>query len=123
MATPARRIARPALSGLLVGLSVGTWASEPFAALAFWTATAQSSSNWLVLWPFLGVAAALFAAVCAYRLRHTAILGVAIGGALLHVMQFYYMLGVPLVVKSYIMVALGIGALVGGRRLQRMSGP
>ncbi len=115
MATSARRVARPALTGLLLGLSVGTWASEPFAALPFTTPPTEIPENWLVLWPLLGALAALFAAGSAFRLRHRAMIGGAIGGALLHVVHFYYLLGVSLVVKSYIMLALGAMFLVGAR--------
>ena len=122
MATDARRVARPALTGLLLALSVGTWASEPFAALPVGVAPAERATSWLALWPLLGMAAALFAGVCAYRLRHNAVLGVAIGGALLHVIQFYYMLGVTLVVKSYIMLAVGAALLVAGRGLGEGTG-
>lgn len=119
MTTRARRIARPALTGLLSALAVGTWTSEPFAALSFWTPPTEVAENWLAIWPLLGVAAALFAAASAYRLRHRAMIGVAIAGALLHVVQFYYLLGVPLVTKSYIMVAIGAVALLAARRLGR----
>lgn len=118
MASTARRIARPALTGLLLALCFGTWTSEPFAALTIWTTSVEMPTNWLVLWPLLGVAAALFAAVCAMRLRHRALLGFAIAGALLHLVQFYYLLGVPLVVKSYIMLGLGAALLLAARRLR-----
>lgn len=119
MATDARRIARPALTGLLLALSLGTWTSEPFAALTFWTPPGQRSTSWLALWPLLGVAAALFAAVYAYRLRHRAMIGAAITGALLHVVQFYYLLGVRLVTKSYIMLAVGALLLLAAGRARR----
>ena len=118
MASGRRRIARPALTGVLVALSVGTWASQPFAALQFWTPPGEVPVNWLVLWPLLGVATALFAAACAFRVRHRPMLGLAIAGALIHVMQFYYLLGVRLVVKSYIMVGVGIVLLLTARRLR-----
>lgn len=118
MATPSRRVARPALTGLMLALSVGTWASEPFAALPWVTPPSEVPVNWLTLWPLLGVAAALFAGVCAFRLRHRAMIGVAIAGALLHLIQFYYLLGVSLVVKSYIMVALGVALLLTARALR-----
>lgn len=119
MATKTRRIARPALTGLLLGLSVGTWTSEPFAALTFWAPPSEVPVNWLALWPLLGVAAALFAAVSAFRLRHRAMLGVAIAGALLHLVQFYYLLGVTLVTKSYIMLAVGVALLLAARGMRR----
>jgi hypothetical protein len=118
MASGLRAIARPALTGLLVALSLGTWGSEPFATLTFWAPSGGVPRNWLALWPFLGIGAALFAAVCAYRLRHTAMLGVAIAGALTHVVQFYYLLGVTLVMKSWIMIAMGVVLLLGARRLR-----
>jgi hypothetical protein len=118
MAAGTRRIARPALTGLMLALSVGTWASEPFAVLPRWTPPGEVLVNWLALWPLLGVAAALFAGVCAFRLRHRAMIGVAIAGALLYVVQFYYLLGVSLVVKSYIMLAVGVGLLLAARAMR-----
>ncbi|MBT8488131.1 MAG: DUF4401 domain-containing protein [Gemmatimonadetes bacterium] len=116
MATKANRIARPAITGLLVALSIGTWTSEPFAALSFWVPT-EVATSWLSLWPLLGVAAALFAALSAYRLQSRALIGVAIAGALLHVVHFYYLLGVRLVVKSYIMLAVGVLLVLAARHM------
>ena len=118
MASGAHRLARPVLTGLLVALALGTWTSEPFAALTFWTPSTDMPVNWLVLWPLLGVAAALFAGLCAFRVRHHAMLGVAIAGALLHLVQFYYLLGVPLVVKAYVMVGVGVVLLLAARALR-----
>ncbi len=118
MATDARRVARPALTGLMLALSVGTWASEPFAALPFWTPPAEIPVNWLVIWPLLAVVAALFSGLCAFRLRHRAMIGVAIAGALVHLVQFYYLLGVSLVMKSYVMLVLGAVLLVTARVLR-----
>ena len=123
MATDARRVARPALTGLLVALAVGTWTSEPFAALPFRAPPVDVPVNWLTLWPALGVAAALFAVVCAFRLRHRALVGVGIAGALLHLVHFYYLLGVSLVVKSGLMLAVGAILLVAARAWERRSGP
>lgn len=121
MATRARRVARPALTGLLVALSVGTWTSEPFAAFPMRTPPGEVPVNWLALWPLLGVAAALFAAVSAFRLRHRALIGVAIAGALLHLVHFYTLLGLSLVLKSYLMLALGAVLLIIARA--RPAGP
>ena len=124
MASDARRIARPALTGLMFALAFGTWASEPFGTLPFRTPPSEVPVNWLTLWPLLGVAAALFAGVCAFRLRHRGMIGVAIAGALLHLVQFYYLLGVSLVVKSYIMLALGGVLLLVARFVRtRADGP
>lgn len=118
MASRVRWTARPALTGMLLGLSIGTWTSEPFGALPFGTPPGEVAVNWLSLWPLLGVAAALFAAVSAFRLRHHAMIGVAIAGALLHLGQFYYLLGVTLVTKAYIMLGVGALLLLAARRLR-----
>jgi uncharacterized membrane protein len=102
-----------------MALALATWASEPLGSLVFWSPPGESYVNWLVLWPLLGAATALFAAVCAYRLRNRALVGLAIAGALLHVMQFYYLLGTTLIIKSMIMLAVGIALLVAAWGLGR----
>jgi len=119
MAEGWRSIARAAQSGLLMALAIATWASEPLGSLVFWTPSGAAYVNWLVLWPLLGAATALFAAICAYRLQNRALVGLAIAGALLHVMQFYYMLGTTLVVKSMIMLAVGAVLIVAARGVER----
>lgn len=113
----ARRIARPALTGLLISLGLATWISEPFDSLMFWSD--QPRTNWLALWPLLGAAGALLAAVYAFRLRSRALIGVASVGALLHVGQFYYLLGLSLLTKSCIMFGVGVLALLAATWLQR----
>jgi hypothetical protein len=123
MAIDARRIARPALTGLILALAVGTWASEPFAALPFAPPPGAVPVNWLVVWPLLGALAAVWAMFCAFRVRHRALVGVAVAGALLHVVQFYYLLGVGLVAKSLLMLALGALLLWGARVLRTRAHP
>lgn len=117
MATRARTIVRPALAGLLVGLSFAPWVSEPLATLRFWFRD-EAYANWLAVWPLLAAAAALFAVVAAFRLRERALVGVGIVGAGLHVLQFYYVLGVSLLAKSVMMVAVGAALLVAARLLE-----
>jgi hypothetical protein len=112
MAGRGRMLARAALTGLLMALAIATWASEPLGSLVFWSPPGETYVNWLVLWPLLGAGTALFAAICAYRLRNRALVGLAIAGALLHVMQFYYLLGTTLVTKSMIMLAVGVAFLL-----------
>ena len=119
--TSARGIVRPALSGLIAAHAVGTWASEPFAGLP--VLRGEGSTSWLALWPLLGAFAALFAAYCAFRLRNRALIGLAIVGALLHVSQFYYVLGTTLVVKSLIMLADGCACLVAAWAVRRLYVP
>lgn len=113
----AQRIARPALTGLLISLSLATWISEPLGSLMFWND--QPHTNWLALWPLLGAAGALLAAVYAFRLRSRALIGIASVGALLHVGQFYYLLGLGLLTKSCIMFGVGVLALLAATWLQR----
>jgi hypothetical protein len=110
LATPLRSVARAASSGVIAALAIGTWASEPFASLPFGRV---GSSNWLALWPLLGTAAAAYAALCAVRFRNRTLLGLAIAGALLHTLQFYFVLGVGLLAKAAIMAAVGAALLVG----------
>ncbi|MFO7305551.1 MAG: DUF4401 domain-containing protein [Gammaproteobacteria bacterium] len=116
MARGLQRFARPALSGMLVALALGTWLSEPFGALRFWDA---SSTNWLALWPLLGAGAALLAAVNAFRLRHRALVGLGIAGALLHVVHFYFLLGVSLLLKSAILLVVGAALLAVAAAIER----
>lgn len=106
LARGAQRYVRPVLSGLLLSLAVGTWVSEPIGSLEFWSPSPQT--NWLALWPLLAAGAALFAALCAFRLRNRALIGVAISGALLHIVQFYFLLGTSLLMKSCIMLIVGL---------------
>lgn len=122
MASATRRVARPAATGFMLALSFGTWASEPFAALPFGTTPGEVPVNFLTLWPLLGVGAALYAGTCAFRLGHRAMIGAAIAGALMHLVQFYYLLGVSLVVKSWIMLAVGGGLLAVARFLRMRIG-
>lgn len=117
MASALRPIARAALIGLLVGLSLGTWLSEPFGSLIFWSAEVRT--NWMALWPLLGAGAALLAASYAFRLRSRSLIGIAIVGALLHVGQFYYLLGTTLLIKSCIMIIIGALALLAATWLRR----
>jgi len=123
MASGARKIVRPVLTGLLLALTFGTFASEPFDAFDPWPTNAGTYTNWLVMWPLLAIGASMFAGYCALRLRNPALVGVAIAGSLLHVMQFYFLLGTTLLVKSWIMAALGILFFLTGQALLRAKVP
>jgi hypothetical protein len=124
LASKARRIVRPALSGMLLALTIGTFASVPLEGLESpWRPDGAPQTNWLVLWPLLNVAAALIAALGAFRLRNMGLLGVAIAAALLHVVHFYYLLGTSLLVKSAIMLVVGAALLGAGALLRRTESP
>jgi Domain of unknown function (DUF4401) len=112
MAGTLRATLRPALTGLLASLCVATWASEPLSVLVLWQQGGRT--NWLALWPLLGAAGAVFAAFYAFRLRNRALVGIAVIGAMLHVAQFYYVLGTTLLLKSGIMIAVGVSSLFAG---------
>jgi hypothetical protein len=120
MARPAAaRITRPALTGLILALTFGTFASEPLETFAWFRSSGTMPENWLVLWPLLNAAMALWAGFCAFQLRSKALLGVAIAAALLHVGQFYFLLGTTLVVKSLIMLLTGALFVGAGLLLKR----
>lgn len=116
MSSAMRSIARAALTGLVLSLSVATWISEPLGSLLFWESQRR---DWMSLWPLLGAVVSLLAAVYAFRLRSRALIGVAIVAALLHVSQFYYLLGLSLLIKSCIMLGVGAIALIAAAWLQR----
>jgi hypothetical protein len=118
MASGLRAVARPALAGLLASLSLAVWATEPFIGAQLGESDAEPSS-WLALWPLLAVFAALFAAYCAFRVRSRPLIGLAIAGALLHVSQFYYLIGTTLLIKSCLMLAAGVALLAAAHVSQR----
>lgn len=115
MASGLRAVARPALTGLLASLSIAVWAMEPLGVQL----ADSARSSWLALWPLLALLASLFVAVCAFRVRSRPLVGVAIAGALLHVSQFYYLIGTTLLIKSCLMLVVGAALLAGAHVLQR----
>ena len=119
MGQAAARVVRPALTGMLLALTFGTFASEPRDAFGWLRPSGTAPEDWLVLWPLLNAAAALVAGLGAFHLRNKALLGAAIAAALLHVGQFYFLLGTSLVVKSVIMVGVGMLLLGWGVVLRR----
>jgi Domain of unknown function (DUF4401) len=122
MASGFRRFARPALTGLLVSLSFGSIAVQPFAAFVFGISAIGMPVGWWILFPMLAMAMSSFAIYCAFILRNTGLLGVGILGALLHLARFYYMFGNSLLAKSGIMLVVGALALLGGVWAQRRLG-
>jgi hypothetical protein len=115
-------LARPLLSGLLICLSLATPLSEPWLDIQeVWNAGAAPEASWLALWPVPAIFLALFSAYSAYRLRHRALLGVAIAGALLQIVQFYYFLGITLLMKSCMMAVMGAALLAAAYLLKGRS--
>jgi hypothetical protein len=119
MAKGLRNLARPALIGVIASLSIAAWVSEPLASVQI-RGAAANEGQWLAVWPLLAVFVALFAAYCAFRVRHRALIGLAAFGALLHVAQFYYLLGTTLLIKSCLMLLTGAVLLVAAQQLPKV---
>jgi hypothetical protein len=121
MSSGIRSHARPLLTGLLLGLSLGGIATEPFTVFVLGTETMGLRFSWWALFPLLSVALAMFSAYGAFRMRSSALLGFAVFAALLHVSRFYYLYGTTLLWKSVIMLAVGAALLFAGAALRRMA--
>lgn len=122
MATRYRDIARPALIGLIVALSFGTYASQPLIAFQVFMRDGVHAANWLALWPLLSVAASVWSLILALRVRSNALAAAAIVAMLLHIGHFYYVFGTTLIVKSIIMIVLGAVLLLLARTSGKIKG-
>ncbi len=111
-------IARPILSGLILGLAFATLISHPIDSFGGFGVT---KASFIALWPLLSVLAALVALAGAFYLRSTPLIGACIVGALLHLSHFYYMLGTSLLVKSIILLLMGCALLASSVALKRIS--
>ena len=111
--------ARPAIVGLLLALSLGAIAAEPFTTLDIDHGGFTLDFNAWALLPLLSIALALFSAFNAFVLRSSGLLGVAIVAALVHLGRFYWLYGATLTVKSAIMLGAGLVLLGAGRLLAR----
>jgi hypothetical protein len=119
MARSAANFARPALTGLLLGLALGGIGAEPFASLAIGVDALGHTFSWYALFPLLSIALSMVAAFCAFRLRSNGLLGVAIVAALAHLGRFYHLYGTTLTLKSLIMLLTGAVLLLAGTLLAK----
>jgi hypothetical protein len=119
MATGLRNVARPVLTGLLLGLALGGVTTEPFAVFVLGVEVVGMPFSWWALFPLLSIALAMVAAYCAFRLRSVGLLGVAVVAALVHLSRLYYLYGTTLMWKSVIMLGVGVVLLLAGAALQR----
>jgi hypothetical protein len=119
MASRARVYARPALSGLLLGIAFAGLVTEPLGIFLLGEEQLGVAVGWWSLFPLLSIGLAVFAMVEAYRVRSAGILGAAVLAALLHLSRFYYLYGTTLLWKSLIMVCAGAALLFAARFLQR----
>jgi hypothetical protein len=122
MASGLRDHARPALTGLLLGLALGGIATEPFAFVVLGSESWGLQFSWWALFPLLSIALASFAVYGAFRIRSAGLLGFAILAALVHLSRFYYLYGTTLLRKSVIMLCVGAAMLAIGIRFQRRKG-
>jgi hypothetical protein len=123
MASRARVFARPALSGLLLGLAFAGLVTEPLGIFLLGDEQTGLAVGWWSLFPLLSIALAVFAMVEAYRVRSAGILGAAVLAALVHLSRFYYLYGTTLLWKSAIMIGVGAALLFAARYLQRSREP
>jgi Domain of unknown function (DUF4401) len=107
MARGWQAIARPALSGLIVGLAFGTLISHPF-EMFDWSLRNDVNRGHLALWPLLSGIAAIAAIAAGFALKSRALMGISLIGAILHISHFYYALGTTLLLKSLIMAVMGL---------------
>jgi hypothetical protein len=123
MASPARVFARPALSGVLLGIAFAGLVTEPLGIFLLGDEQLGLAVGWWSLFPLLSIALAVFAMVAAYRVRSAGILGAAVLAALVHLSRFYYLYGTTLLWKSLIMVCVGSALLLAARLLSRARSP
>lgn len=119
MSSGLRRYARPTLTGILLGLSLGGIAAEPFTVFALGIESMGMRFSWWALFPLLSIALAMFSAWGAFRVRSQGLLGFAVFAALLHLSRFYYLYGTTLLWKAVIMLAVGAALLFSGVALQK----
>ena len=107
MASGARAFARPALSGLLIGIAFAGIATEPVGMFLLGDEQLGMSLGWWSIFPLLFIGLAVFAMVGAYRVRSHGILGLSVLAALVHLSRFYYLYGTALLWRSLIMLCIG----------------
>ncbi len=118
MASRLRNLARPTLTGVLLGLSMGAIVAEPFTLVVLGTESWGRGLDWLAIFPLLSICLALFSAYGAFRVRSSGLLGFAVFAALVHLARFYYFYGTTLMWKSLIMLVVGAAMLLAGVALK-----
>jgi len=113
MARSRRVYLRPALTGVLITVALGGFATEPMTMLLLGPGRMGVDFGWWSLFPLFSIALAVFAAWCAFRLRSPGLMGLGIAAALVHLGRFYYLFGTTLLVKSLIMLVIGTLLVLG----------
>lgn len=115
--------ARPALTGLLLGVALADSVTNFFGFVIPGDTAMGLELGWQAVFPLLSIGLAGFAAYGAFRLRSLGLLGFAILAALVHLSRFYYLYGTSLLWKSLIMLVTGsclllLGALMKARTVK-----
>ena len=121
MSSGLRAYARPLLTGVLLGLSLGGIATEPFTVFVLGIEAMGMRFSWWALFPLLSVGLAMLSAYGAFQLRSNGLLGFAVLAALLHLSHFYYLYGTTLMWKAVIMLVAGAVMLFAGAALRKVA--
>jgi hypothetical protein len=122
MARRAGDFARPAVTGLMLGLALGGIGAEPENSLTLGLAgVGREFSGW-ALFPLLSIALAMYAAFCAHQVRSTWLSGVAVVASLVHLGRFYYLYGTTLTWKSLTMLLTGAALLTAAALISKRVG-
>jgi hypothetical protein len=119
MAHGTARFARPALTGMLLGLSFGGVVTEPLSLFALGVERVGIPFSLWSLFPLLSIALALYAAHTAFRVQSHGLVGMAIFAALVHLSRFYYLYGTTLLWKSGLMLLIGAALLLTAIAMRR----
>jgi len=122
MARRAAAWARPALTGLLLGIALGGICAEPESLLFVGARDVGQELSWWTLIPLLSIALALFGVHASFSLRNAGLLGACVVAALAHLARFYYLYGTTLRLKSLLMLVMGLVLLGAARLLERRAG-
>ena len=122
MARRAGDFARPAVTGLVLGLALGGIGAEPENAMTLGVDDVGREFTWWALFPLLSIVLAVYAAFCAHRLRSIGLLGVAIVASLVHLGRFYYLYGTTLTWKSLMMLLTGAALLAAAALISKRVG-
>jgi hypothetical protein len=112
--------AQAAAGSLITAICVAPLIFQPFQDIVDW----RYGQTTLALWPLLSVLVALVALAAARQLQSAALMALAIVSAIANTIAFYYMLGVSLLFKSLLLLALAGLAFALARMLHvRRSAP
>jgi hypothetical protein len=117
MAAGRAEVARPIAAGLILGLAFATILSHPFESFSLFGGAPRV--GWLALWPILSALASLGALAAAFALGKRGLMGLCVLASLIHVAHFYYAMGGSLLVKSVLMLAMGVACIAVARVVRR----